>query len=50
VSVSLKPLDYLGMVEIEPGPRCGNIFKFSNQWRAIDEVEAKRLATLAREV
>jgi len=39
VSPSLKLLDHLGLVEIEPGPRCGNVFRFSTRWRTIDEVE-----------
>jgi hypothetical protein len=50
VSPSLKLLDHLGLVEIEPGPRCGSVFRFSTRWRTIDEVEAARLAELAREV
>jgi hypothetical protein len=50
VSPSLKLLDYLGLIEIEPGPRLVNVFRFSNRWRTIDEVEAARLAALAREV
>jgi len=49
VSPSLKLLDHLGLIEIEPGPRLVNIFRFSNRWRTIDEVEAVRLAALARE-
>ena len=50
VSPSLKPLDHLGLIEIEPGPRLVNVFRFSNRWRTIDEVEAARLAALARQV
>jgi hypothetical protein len=50
VSPSLKLLDHLGLIEIEPGPRLVNVFRFSNRWRTIDEVEAKRLAAVAREV
>ena len=50
ISVSLKLLDHLGLIEIEPGPRLVNVFRFSNRWRRIDEVEAARLAALAREV
>ena len=50
MSLSLKLLDRLGLIEIEPGPRLVNIFRFSNRWRTIDEVEAARLAALAREV
>jgi hypothetical protein len=50
VSPSLKLLDHLGLIDIEPGPRLVNIFRFSNRWRTIDEVEAVRLAALAREV
>ena len=50
ISVSLKLLDHLGLIEIEPGPRLVNVFRFSNRWRSIDEVEAVRLAALAREV
>jgi hypothetical protein len=50
VSPSLKLLDHLGLIEIEPGKRLVNIFRFSNRWRTIDEVEAVRLAALAREV
>jgi len=49
ISSSLKLLDHLGLIEIEPGPRLVNIFRFSNRWRTIDEVEAVRLAALARE-
>jgi hypothetical protein len=29
--------------------RLVNVFRFSNRWRTIDEVEAVRLAALARE-
>ena len=50
MSPSLKLFDRLGMIEIEPGPRLVNIFRFSNRWRTIDAVEAVRLAALAREV
>ena len=50
ISVSLKLLDHLGLIEIEPGPRLVNVFRFSNRWRTIDEVEAVRLAALAREL
>src|SRR6478735_5766520 len=50
VSPALKLLDHLGLIDIEPGPRLVNIFRFSNRWRTIDEVEAVRLAALAREV
>ena len=50
ISPSLKLLDHLGLIEIEPGPRLVNVFRFSNRWRIIDEVEAERLAELAREV
>jgi hypothetical protein len=50
VSSSLKLLDHLGLVDIEPGRRLVNVFRFSNRWRTVDEVEALRLAALAREV
>jgi hypothetical protein len=50
VSPSLKLLDHLGLIEIEPGVRLVNVFRFSNRWRMVDEVEAARLAALAREV
>jgi hypothetical protein len=50
VSPSLKLLDALGMVDIEPGPRLVNVFHFSNRWRTIDAIEAVRLAARAREV
>ena len=50
VSPALKLLDHLGLIEIEPGPRLVNVFRLSNRWRSIDEVEAVRLAALAREV
>ena len=50
ISPSLKLLDHLGLIEVEPGPRLVNVFRFSNRWRVIDEVEAERLADLAREV
>ena len=50
MSPSLKLLDHLGLIEIEPGPRLINVFRFSNRWRCIDEVEAQSLAALAREV
>ena len=33
VSPSLKLLDHLGLIDIEPGPRLVNIFRFSNRWR-----------------
>ena len=49
ISVSLKLLDHLGLIDIEPGPRLVNVFRFSNRWRTVDEVEAERLAELARE-
>jgi hypothetical protein len=50
ISPSLKLLDHLGLIEIEPGPRLVNVFRFSNRWRSIDEVEVVRLAALAREL
>jgi hypothetical protein len=50
ISKSLKLLDHLGLIEIEPGPRLVNVFRFSNRWRIVDEVEAVRLAALAREL
>jgi hypothetical protein len=50
VSPSLKLLHGLGLIEIEPGPRLVNIFRLSNRWRCIDEVEAKRLSELVREL
>jgi hypothetical protein len=50
VSSALPMLVNLGLIEIETGPRGGNVFRLSNRWRSIDEVEAKRLAELAREV
>jgi len=49
ISPSVKLLDHLGLIDIEPGPRLINIFRLSNRWRCIDEVEAVRLAELARE-
>jgi hypothetical protein len=33
VSPSLKLLDQLGLIEIEPGVRLVNHFRFSNRWR-----------------
>jgi hypothetical protein len=50
ISVSLKLLDHLGLIEIEPGPRLVNVFRLSNRWRTVDAVEAVRLAALAREL
>ena len=50
ISPSLKLLDHLGLIEIAPGRRLVNVFRFSNRWRTIDAVEAVRLAALAREV
>ena len=50
ISPALKLLDGLGLIDIGPGPRLVNVFRFSNRWRTIDEVEAVRLAALAREV
>ncbi|MBR0697829.1 hypothetical protein [Bradyrhizobium lablabi] len=44
VSPSLKLLDHLGLIEIEPGPRCGNVFRLSRRWCSIDAVEAEQLA------
>ena len=35
ISPSLKLLDHLGLIEIEPGPRLVNVFRFSNRWRAL---------------
>ena len=49
VSPSLKLLDHLGLIEIEPGLRLVNVFRFSIRWRTVDAVEAVRLAALARE-
>lgn len=37
------------LVEIEPGVRLVNVFRFSNRRRTVDKVEAGRLAALARE-
>ena len=50
ISAALKLLNDLGLIDIEPGMRLVNVFRFSNRWRTIDEVEAVRLAALAREV
>ena len=50
VSPSLKLLDHLGLIGISPGTRLVNVFRFSNRWRTIDEVEAVRLAALARKI
>ena len=50
ISPALKLLDGLGLIDIGPGPRLVNVIRFSNRWRTIDEVEAVRLAALAREV
>ena len=50
ISSSLKLLDHLGLIEIEPGTRLVNIFRFSNRWRTVDEVGAVMLAARAREV
>lgn len=33
VSPSLKLLDHLGLIDIEPGKRLVNVFRFSNRWR-----------------
>ncbi|UFX47068.1 hypothetical protein HAP47_0010525 [Bradyrhizobium sp. 41S5] len=33
ISPSLKLLDHLGLIDIEPGPRLVNVFRFSNRWR-----------------
>ena len=35
ISAGLKALDALGMIDIEPGPRSGNVFRLSNRWRTI---------------
>ena len=43
VSPSLKLLDHLGLIQIEPGRRLVNVFRFSNRWRTIDEVEVLKL-------
>jgi hypothetical protein len=50
VSRALELLDHLGLIEIKPGPRLVNVFRFSNRRRTVDEVEVKRLAARAREV
>ena len=42
VSPALKQLSALGLLDIQPGPRLVNIFRFSNCWRTIDAVEAVR--------
>jgi hypothetical protein len=44
ISASLKLLDHLGLIEIEPGPRLISTFRLSNRWRSVDAIEAKRLA------
>jgi hypothetical protein len=49
ISSSLKLLDHLRLIEIEPGRRLVNVFWLSRRWCTIDEVEAKRRAELARE-
>jgi hypothetical protein len=50
ISRSLKLLDHLGFVDIRPGARLVNIFTLSDRWLSADQVEAGRLAALAREV
>jgi hypothetical protein len=44
VSPALSMLVNLGLIEIQTGPRGGNVFRLSNRWRGIDEAEAKELA------
>ncbi|MGY3607471.1 MULTISPECIES: hypothetical protein [unclassified Bradyrhizobium] len=44
VSSALPMLVNLGLIEIETGPRGGNVFRLSNRWRGIGEAEAKELA------
>jgi hypothetical protein len=50
ISPSLKLLDHLGLIDIEPGERLVNVFRMSNRWRAIDTASAARLSALSREV
>ena len=50
ISSSLKLLDHLGLIDIEPGRRLVNVFRLSRRWCTIDEVEAKRLSALAHEL
>ena len=50
ISKGLKALDALGMIDIEPGPRAGNVFRLSNRWRTINANEAARLSREARKL
>lgn len=47
IAKCLRTLEALGLIEIEIGVRCGNVFRMSDRWREIDEDEARRLVEQA---
>jgi DNA-binding HxlR family transcriptional regulator len=50
LSVVLRSLDYLGLIDRQPGPHMGVIYSLSDRWRGVSENEATRLLALAREI
>ncbi len=50
ISPGIKQLVALGLVDIRPGPRLGNVFELSRRWLMIDAAAAARLSEAAREV
>ena len=51
LSLSLRTLDYVGLIDIEPAPRLGRQYRLSERWMAIQsEAEIERLIAMAREI
>jgi len=40
VAPALRLLDHFGLIEVEPGPRLVNVFRFSDRWRTVAKISA----------
>jgi DNA-binding HxlR family transcriptional regulator len=49
LSVTLKSLTYLGLIDRRPGPHLGVIYSRSHRWKDVTDETAQRLLQLARE-
>lgn len=50
ISLGLKQLSALRLIEIESGPRRGNVFRLSRRWCAMSEAEAAQRSEEASEI
>ena len=51
IALSIRTLNCVGLIDIEPGPRLGRQYRLSDRWTAIrSETEVERLIAMAREI